>query len=188
MSAAPNTVHIMLDLETLSTQPNAAIIALGASRLYSGRTYYQVVNFDSIANDDPESHIDPDTVLWWLQQSERPRKEIYADNNKQPSLVWVLDNFLTMIEAYAKSGQRVLLWGNGAAMDNVILRNAFRRVLGIFDPWPYRNDRCYRTIKALYPELQLDYENDKKHNALEDAKYQARHLEYISDTSGLVLR
>jgi hypothetical protein len=188
MPIAPNTVHIMLDLETLSTQPNAAIIAIGAARLYSDDTFYKVIDCNSLKMYDPDAHIDPNTVLWWFGQSETARKEIYIGNESRPSLWSVLNDFLGWLSECSANNHKILIWGNGAAMDNVILRSAYNRRLGINTPWPYRNDRCYRTIKGLYPDLKLSHENDNAHNALEDAKYQARHLEYISDTSGLVLQ
>jgi len=65
------------------------------------------------------------------------------------------------------------LWGNGSTFDNVILSNAYRAI-GVKQPWDFWNDRCYRTLKSLYPHVKLE-RSGVAHNALDDAKSQAMH-------------
>ena len=66
------------------------------------------------------------------------------------------------------------VWSNGAGFDNVVLSSAFRRI-GMEQPWPFRNDRCYRTMKAQHPEVKMQRVGTH-HNAVDDAESQARHL------------
>ena len=66
------------------------------------------------------------------------------------------------------------MWGNGAAFDNVILAVAYKRAW-LPVPWSYKNDRCYRTVAALAPEVARP-EVGERHNAADDAEAQARHL------------
>lgn len=68
----------------------------------------------------------------------------------------------------------IRVWGNGAAFDNVILASAYRRVTA-GTPWQYWNDRCYRTVKALHPDVPMQRTGDH-HNALDDAISQAHQL------------
>ncbi len=68
----------------------------------------------------------------------------------------------------------VKIWGNGADFDNVILTSAYKRN-DLELPWRYTNNRCYRTLKSLYPEIKLE-RSGTHHNALDDAISQANHL------------
>ena len=63
--------HVMLDLETLGTSSNAAIIVVGAIFFdpKTGKTgvpFYQIVK----GPQDNNGIIDADTVLWWMAQAE----------------------------------------------------------------------------------------------------------------------
>lgn len=41
-------------------------------------------------------------------------------------------------------------------------------------PWPHWNDRCYRTLKAMRPDVKME-RTGTHHNAVDDATSQARH-------------
>ena len=49
-------------------------------------------------------------------------------------------------------------------------------------PWKYYNDRCYRTVKNLRPDVPM-IRGGTHHNALDDAKSQATHLMAIQGNS-----
>ena len=66
------------------------------------------------------------------------------------------------------------VWGNGASFDNVILANAYE-ALGRRAPWQFWQDRCFRTVKSMYPKLELA-RLGTYHNALDDAKWQTEYL------------
>lgn len=160
--------NIMLDLETLSTKSNAAIIAIGATRFdHYGiiDRFYEIVDLTSF---DPQLFdIDLATIGWWMQQSDKAR-EIFNQPNKAARLQIILHNFLSWI------GNKAIIWGNGSDFDNVILANAYRS-MDIPVPWEYNNNRCYRTVKNLYPNITIEREGTL-HNALHDAIYQTDHL------------
>ena len=168
---------IMLDLETMSTEPNAAIIAIGAVEMdflarVLGREFYMVVSLKSSV--ESGGLIDADTVLWWMRQSDAARSA-FTSGEAQP-LAHALASFTEFVQDAQPSGvpRKPLIWGNGAAFDNVILRSAYTR-LDMPCPWEYRDDRCYRTLKALRPDTHA-LPSLVKHHALEDAKAQALHL------------
>jgi hypothetical protein len=71
----------------------------------------------------------------------------------------------------------VNVWGNGAAFGNVILRSAYA-ACGLLPPWEFWNDRCYRTLKNLRPDIKLE-RSGTHHNALDDAITQAEHAVVI---------
>jgi hypothetical protein len=75
--------------------------------------------------------------------------------------------------------QDVLVWSNGASFDIPILNSAFNDV-NVAAPWKFYNERCYRTMKNLYPDVPYARaEGSVAHNALHDARDQARHLQLI---------
>lgn len=172
--------HIMLDLETMGNSSNAAIVAIGAVKFDVANgitdTFYQKVDLQSAV--DNGGIMDPSTVIWWLGQNDTDRKEIQAAGSLiLPALIefsaWVDD-------------RNALIWGNGAAFDNVILANAYKN--GRMNaPWWHWNDRCYRTIKAMYPDVPKVLPT-VAHHALADAKTQARHLIAIAKAHNVELQ
>ena len=157
--------NIMLDLETMGNTSNSAIIAIGAVRFNEDviDRFYEVVDLKSCT--DVGLEIEPSTVMWWMQQSEEARDKFKAE---AISLNEALIKFAKWI------GEDAIVWGNGAAFDNVILANAYRKIL-YPQPWKFWNDRCYRTVKNLHPEIEMERVGTY-HCAVDDAESQARHL------------
>ncbi len=165
-------MHIMLDMEFMSLAKDAAIASIGAVRFdpeigNMEDTFYQVVNLKSAQR--AGGRIDADTVMFWLQQSEAARSTLYSDESIliEPAL----RNFAAWLREKPLEG----LWGNGSDCDNVILEGAYLR-LGMTPPWTYRDNRCYRTLRGIFPQIQADITVGVAHHALDDAKYQAHHL------------
>ena len=72
-------------------------------------------------------------------------------------------------------GEDAIMWGNSARFDLGILEYAYDSCL-IPVPWDHRNERCYRTLKALHPEIKI-MRSGTHHNALDDATSQAHHAQ-----------
>ncbi len=164
--------NLMIDLETMGTNPQAAIVAIGAVEFSLtsgelGREFYKVV--DLASSMEAGGIVDPGTVLWWLRQSDEARAMFQAPAHRIHEVLESLSLFMAEF-----GGPDVKVWGNGAAFDNVVLAGAFERT-GLPRPWKYPNDRCYRTIKALHPEVPME-RTGTHHNALDDARSQAQHL------------
>jgi len=173
--------NIMLDLETMGTGPNAAIIAIGAVAFkQSGitHTYYRQVSLASSVSIGLDC--DPSTIMWWMQQSDEARAA-FTDNEQAMHICEALAEFADWFNEV----EGVEVWGNGAAFDNVILANAYRKN-GVVKPWEFWNDRCYRTIRLLYPDIKLE-RTGTHHNAVDDAKSQTLHLIEIFNEMELTL-
>lgn len=172
--------HIMLDLETMGTGPNAAIVAIGAVEFdltdtggALGSTFYQTIGLAAAMHHGGQ--VDANTVLWWMKQSDQARAMFQQGQDGDPSEhPWVLSRFAEFMCSLGTDANKVRVWGNGASFDNVILASAYRRA-GLALPWNGFNDRCYRTVKAMQPDLKLQ-RTGTHHNALDDARSQARHL------------
>ena len=169
-------MHIMLDLETLSTRSDAAIVAIGARTMFTkqARSFYRPITLNSAVRN---GHVDGDTLAWWFRQSDQAR-ELFNDAAAVPLPIALSD-----FSSWLAVNEEVYVWGNGAAFDNVVLSNAYQKMM-LHKPWSFRNDRCYRTIKSLYPDVEM-VSTGVKHNALNDATSQAMHLEVIAAMKGL---
>lgn len=161
--------HVMVDLETLGNGSNSVIISIGAVAFNLDKnetftnTFYSVTNPQSCI--DVGLKMDASTVMWWMRQSEEARKAFAKEGYPLPQ---ELINFSNWYPDGAK------FWGNGATFDNVILSNAYA-ACKIKKPWGYADDRCYRTVKALYPDVKVERVG-VYHNAVDDAVTQAKHL------------
>lgn len=163
--------RIMLDLETLGTAPGSAILAIGAVKFGSQHVlsdFYQRVDLRSCL--DFGMTIDPDTLMWWMRQDDAARKEITQEGI---FLASAIEEFDLWLKREAENTE-IEMWGNGAAFDNVLLSSAYH-IFRKKRPWNYSNDRCYRTVKNLYPEVEM-LQYGYKHHALDDARSQAMHL------------
>ena len=164
--------HIMLDIETMGTSTNAAIMAIGACYFDPatgeiGDTFHQQVDITS------NGKIDASTVIWWMKQSDDARSKFY-NNDKAGHIDAVLAKFTEFVKPNCQ------VWGNGIAFDNVIVRNAYRGG----EPWKFWNDRDVRTMVELGQAVGIDPKRDfpfegVKHDALADAIHQAKYVSAI---------
>lgn len=162
-------MDIMLDLETMGNGSRAAIIAIGAVAFdHTGvkDCFYATVDLESSMRVGMEC--DASTIMWWMQQSEQARGAFKNATNE------TIEQALTAFSEFCQRNDVAGMWGNGAAFDNAILSSAYR-LCRMQQPWKFWNDKCYRTIKAFYPGVQL-VRKGTHHNALDDARSQAEHL------------
>ena len=170
--------EIMLDLETMGTGPNAAIVAIGAAafcpheRRVLGNSFYMPVSLASSVRDG--GVMDAGTVQWWLQQGPEARALFGKESGATQINVALIEFSMWAANVAGTDPKKVKVWGNGADFDNVILASAYKRAL-LDQPWGTFNNRCYRTIKSLYPEVKME-RSGTYHHARDDAISQAEHL------------
>lgn len=179
-------LDVMLDLETMGVESDAAIIAIGAvefdmTTLELGQPFYAVVDFKSSIQ--AGCSITPETVMWWMQQSDEARKAVHTGGIH---LNTVLSGFSKWLRGCGEH-KYLRIWGNGANFDNVILANAYKKA-GMVLPWMWYNDRCYRTMKEMYRYIPQDEFEGERHYAFADAKHQAKHLIKIQRTINNMLK
>lgn len=181
MTAPYATNHVMVDLETLDTQPTAVVLSIGAVRFDPNDhdsplkdTFYRVLS----SNDqfELERSTSTSTVSWWAGQSEEARKVLDEAATAEDEV------HLQLMEFAEWLGKDALVWGNGPAFDNTVLADLYRQY-EIRQPWSFRNDRCFRTLCMLGQRRmtqawlhKLGPEPTRAgtyHNALDDAKHQA---------------
>lgn len=160
--------QVMLDLETLGNKSRSVIVAIGAVKFKDGAIvdrFYERVDAASCVK--VGLYVDVDIVMWWLKQELEARLEITKSGEP---LAEVLQRF----SEWVFNEEVVEMWGNGAAFDNVLLSDAYD-ACSIQQPWRFWNDRCYRTMKSLFPQVPMQ-RSGTHHNALHDAETKAMHL------------
>ncbi|MCU6182901.1 3'-5' exoribonuclease [Citrobacter cronae] len=177
--------HLMVDLETMGSGPDAPIVSIGAvyfdpSTGNTGAEFYQVVSLESSMSFGMKP--DASTIQWWLKQSSEARSAILVD--EAMGLRETLELLADFIAENAANGSHtVQLWGNGCSFDNVILRRAYALTQTPFAV-PFWNDRDVRTMVELgktvgiNPRFDIPFEGDM-HNALSDARHQVKYVSAI---------
>ena len=166
--------HVMLDLETLGQRAGCAVLSIGAVLFTPRRVtkeFYAVVTLRSARR--AGLVVDPATERWWSEQSAQARTVLTMAKDRKLSvpLRGALQAFAAWLPPNAK------VWGNGADFDQPILSAAYD-ACGLPVPWKFYHSRCYRTVKNLAPTVALKRVGTY-HNALDDAKSQAVHLQRV---------
>lgn len=161
-------MHCMIDLETLDTTPFAAVLSIGAVIFDgSGILDKHYVRLDENEQLQKYGRTQSDaTRKWWEEQSSDARK-VFEECRTQTRVGLVM--FGGWLSQYNVEG----VWGYGSTFDNTIMHTLFTSVVGT-QPWSYRCDRCFRTLKELFPHLRFE-RIGTHHNALDDAESQAIH-------------
>ena len=158
--------HLMVDLETLATSPNAVILTIGAvtfdpaSNKIFDKLYYRV---DVDSCDRLGMVVDDATIEWWSKQAANVQTEAFAEDNRVPieEVIEKFHKFAWNCDAF---------WSHGATFDLVIL-DCYYRKLNKVPPWNFWQIRDTRTLFDLGYDPEMPKEG--LHNALEDASRQA---------------
>lgn len=182
----------MIDLETLDSKPGALILSIGAcevlppGEMKNAKTFYVECDFDQ----ENLFTTSTDTIKWWMQFPDRYLKITDKSSDNRRYIKFAIQDLCTWLQVKVIQNWEIpikdsnlLLWGDGADFDIIILEEAMRR-LNIDIPWTYRSHRCYRTLRALMPNCgeKKDYiAPEDLHNAEKDAIGQATHLSRLLD-------
>lgn len=164
----------MLDLETLSTKPDATVLTFGACKFNPykqediDKGIYFRINVDeqiTLGRD-----VDDSTVEWWGKQAEDVREEALGDGDRI-----TLEQFTKELNRFIVGAKNI--WAQGPVFDIVILENLYRQ-LGLPCPWQFWQIRDSRTLLSTHGDPR---EKNKVglHNALEDAVSQAQAVQHV---------
>ncbi len=167
--------HIMTDIETLASTPDAAVIAIGLCCFKR----HEIVETCEILI-DPQlaiGHRDPRTIDWWRQQDPQVLKKMFSGTDEP----WrACDKMVNFVKTYEKHLEG--FWANPPQFDIIILRNLFDRCGKKF-PVHFRKERDFRTLKSFAHAKKIDYqsayEGINKHDAVDDAVAQAKATQII---------
>jgi hypothetical protein len=168
--------HIMMDIETLSTNSNGAITTISAVQFNLesgkiGKTFEIAIKLDEQVKQG--AVIDTDTVIWWMSQDDEAIKAMLRI--KKVTVAKALTDFNNWILDLGKPLNDIKLWGNGVSFDNVMVRNLYKRS-NIDFVLPYWCDNDVRTLVTLANINVRDYKFEGiKHNGIDDCKHQIKY-------------
>lgn len=179
-------LNVVLDIETLSTEHNAAIIQIGACVPNFDKQYVSIeadyafeatIRYEDtlVWVKDGLLDMSDSTMKWW--ETQPTRTQVFSG---QTSYIGALEMFRDWVTSL---GIPIAIWGNSPAFDCSILEHSCK-VFNVEVPWEFRNERDFRTLKALFPMTSQEAaltlsELEAKHTALGDARYEARILDYL---------
>lgn len=169
-------MSIMIDLETLSVDPNATVIEVCA--IYFDLHDTGTETFHSFVKGD-DGDISEDTIRFHMTNG-----TVIGKGTVAPVVAKKLHAFLSR-------NRDQHIYCKGASFDFPILKNFFKRH-GLSCPWDFRNEVCLRTVIRLagYDTRRFRDEgivNPKPHQALSDCIYQIEQLKHLNNW-GLVWR
>ena len=146
---------IIIDIETLSTEPNAMVFAIAAID-HQGKGFMHAVDLDE--QRDAGADIDPHTVMWWITQDGK-----WADRKAADLTIMQRASVRDDLQALY-SDALMDVWVRGPDFDLPILAN----YLGINRadlPWDYWRVRDVRTAEEVTGKIAG---NRHPHNPYED--------------------
>ena len=170
----------MIDLETLSTNPNATILTIGGVKfdphtsVIPSQGMYFKVDVDSQTAMGRE--VMQETIDWWTTQSKEIQEEAMGEKDRVS-----LTEMVKRINKFAVGVD--IFWWQGPLFDYAILQNIYKQ-LGHPAPWQYWQIRDSRTLGSLVPRDPYE-ERKEAHNALADCYFQAKKVQKIYKQLGI---
>jgi hypothetical protein len=164
--------HLMLDIETIGKQKDAAVVAIAAAFFDPmsdevGNKFHMRINFNSALRHGTATG---STIQWWFQQDKQAQLKLIEP--PQFEAEEAVDAFTTWLFSNCVSPQTHLSVWCHATFDVPVLENLFRAV---GKPWPfsYRATKDLRTLQYLSPEVEIKREG-VLHDALDDVLFQIK--------------
>jgi hypothetical protein len=155
-------IHAMIDLETLSTRPNATILTIGG------------VKFDPYSYAEPTHgiyhRIDVDSQTAMGREANDVREEALGDHDRID-----LKYFIKQLNKWCVGVD--VFWCQGPLFDYAILQNFYAQ-MNVPVPWNYWQIRDSRTLFSLVPRDPKE-KRTGLHNALEDCYFQAKKVQKV---------
>jgi hypothetical protein len=167
----------MIDIETAATDSKAVVLTVGAVMFFMGSENIQIAAtiYHNLNIEEQRFKLlrswDEETLAWWQKQSPKTREEAFKSSELEVSKsLGLLSAFMGHADEY---------WANSPSFDLDILSSLYRDC-GLQNPFPFRMQRDFRTLTALYQDLTgakfKRTHSGSAHNALDDAENQARDL------------
>lgn len=169
-------MQLVLDLETLGTGDNAAVVSIGAAFVGGPSAVWRILPFEAMSHGETTQS----TLDWWAKQCPAAREELTGIHTTEQAVLelkeWALFNGF---------GRSSTIWGKGPSFDCVLLKNAMYRVR-VTPFWQFWQERCVRTILQMVPEANSLAFEGTPHKAEDDARHEARQVEMALRKFGVV--
>lgn len=168
MPASTSPVHVMVDIETAGSAPDAVILAIGAVTFgrdpgVEPEPFFELLHMgQQVAKG---RSVDADTLAWWLQQRPEVRDAMFS------GVRLLFGDVLEELALWMARVNATHIWCKGASFDFPILAHAYRQC-GLNKPWDFRCEHDARTLYQL-AGIQPVVPDGLQHDALADARAQA---------------
>lgn len=164
-------IDVMIDLETLGTNPNSPVLSIGAvafnlSDYTLGKKFYSALGVQDQLNRGRAPSAA--TLAWWMGQT-NDAKCVFKEDAVSPRAA--IEGFTYFIKSLETD---VRVWGKGPSFDITIMEDLFYQY-EMEVPWKFWNIRCVRTILDFLPNPNFA-KSGVAHNALDDAVNQANEV------------
>ena len=173
-------VRVMLDLETMSTADNAAIVQIAAVA-FSGSPPLEFNTYIDPEDSKKYGEVSSETMDWWNGQDPVIRNKVFGGKATLESALISFENFLREVSNHDLKNLRI--YCRGPEFDWVILRNAYHTCLGHF-PFHYQSPQSSRTVDDIADSLGVEIpkvQTHEKHNALADCYAQLKSWDYVKE-------
>lgn len=186
-------IDIMLDLETLGNDVDSTVFQIGAVAfdITSGRVlseFNEYLDTRSISR----TVSTPSTLRWWEKTNNEMFNKLITHPMAHTTEFGLYSSFEEwLIELADRKDVELYIWGNGLLFDVKMIEYQFNR-FGLEFPIGFRNKRDVRTVveigevsgavvsKKSFIKTVLD-KDEELHDALVDAKVQAKLISHIYD-------
>jgi len=172
------TIHAMIDLETLHTTPQAAVLTVGGVKFDPNNEsephseFYYKLDLDS-----QERDVSDDTIAWWGQQDSKVQDEAFSPEGRVQ-----IDEFLDSLPKWMVGVD--VLWGHGYGFDITIIEDMLRQ-RGKPIPWQFWQVKDSRTLLSCCKVDPRKAMQTDLHNALADAYFQAKSVQIAYKELGI---
>lgn len=182
--------HIMLDIETLSTQNDAAIIAIGAVEFDLEEILQEKIWL--INPQLASGRRDISTLEWWASQNRLTTAKVWDGFERENVVAGELFNWMTQFrdDSEVSKDNGHWIWAGPNTFDLTILKSWYTAQNMIL-PFDWRAGRDLTTLSRVADQLGIDYSGEwfdgfEAHNPISDCIKQARRCQIILKCLGSV--
>ena len=162
------TMHVMLDIETLATTPDAVVMSVGVVKFdpHTGTPYNKTLWRPDIDEQTArDRHVSESTLEWWAKQPDHIQEDAFSDEGRIPVV-----EFMKELNRYCVGMEKI--WCQGPQFDMLILENLYIQY-GHHFGWQFWQVMDCRTLFQLMPVDPRKAIQQDLHSADADAYYQA---------------
>lgn len=160
--------NIMIDIETVSTKMNSAVIQVAMLRFDWEGNISDEITLELALDEQIHKGLDINsgTLSWWLDTNPDHLKHLLNNGQNVDSILNIIKKYITF-EDY--------LWCH-ATFDIPVLNNLFS-TYNCKIPWAFKKVRDIRTLVDLanLDLTQYNWDQEKTHDALDDCRFQVKY-------------
>ena len=114
-------MHVMIDIETLATTPDAVVMSVGAVKFdpHTGTPYNKTLwRPDIDEQTERDRHVSESTLEWWAKLPQHIQDDAFSEDSRIP-----VTEFMKELNRYCVGADKI--WCQGPQFDMLILENLY---------------------------------------------------------------